>query len=226
MKNKRECLKCGQKIPYTTKINGVKKSLWSRKLCLQCSPYRGNKCKSKICKNCGKDFPLSVKVNSQRIHLYNRVYCLECVPFNSRISGENKYDSLNKPTPRKCRICDRTFIYDKKKGHRRLVCNSCKTIGYQISKKQRAIKCKGGKCVKCGYKKYYGALDFHHTDPSKKEFNICGNWNLSWKKLKNELDKCVLMCSNCHRELHINMREYTYMETMKNGRSYKRDKWS
>lgn len=224
MQNKRECLKCGQKIPHNININGVKKSLQSRKLCLKCSPYRGNKCKTKICKNCGNEFSLSIKINNQRKNIYNRVYCLSCVPFNSKISGENKYDPSNQPTPRACRFCGRIFIYEKKKGHRRFVCNSCKAVGFAISKKKRAIEYKGGKCVKCGYKKYYGALEFHHADPSKKEFQIGTNLSKAWEKLKKELDKCILICSNCHKELHAEIRNYTHIETENNGRNYKRNK--
>ena len=226
MKKERKCLECGQNIPATIKINGKRKSLWSRKLCLDCSPYRGDKCKSKICKNCGKDFPLSIKINNEHRYLVKRSYCLECIPYNSGISGDSKFNPLNQPTPRECRFCGKTFIYQKRKGHRRFVCNSCKSVGFAISKKKRAIEHKGGKCVECGYDKYYGALEFHHIDPTKKDFQISTNLSRAWEKLKKELDKCILVCSNCHRELHANIREYTHVETMKNGRNYKRKKRS
>jgi DNA-binding CsgD family transcriptional regulator len=68
--------------------------------------------------------------------------------------------------------------------------------------KEKAIKYKGEKCEKCGYNKCIRALEFHHLDPNKKDFTI-GNYKiLSWDKIKIELDKCILICSNCHREIH------------------------
>ena len=68
--------------------------------------------------------------------------------------------------------------------------------------KQKAVEFKGGECDLCGYKKCIQALDFHHLDPFEKEFTIAGNYNISWKRIVNELKKCILVCSNCHREIH------------------------
>ena len=66
-----------------------------------------------------------------------------------------------------------------------------------------AIEYKGGKCVKCGYNKCNAALDFHHLDPTQKEFNLGSHGHTrSWERMKVELDKCILLCANCHREIH------------------------
>ena len=46
------------------------------------------------------------------------------------------------------------------------------------------------------------ALEFHHVDPKQKDFHISKNMNKSWYKIKNEIEKCILVCANCHRELH------------------------
>jgi hypothetical protein len=60
----------------------------------------------------------------------------------------------------------------------------------------------GGKCVKCGYNKCIGALQFHHTDPSKKSFGIAeGYQRFSLAKLIEEAKKCILVCANCHSEI-------------------------
>jgi len=75
-----------------------------------------------------------------------------------------------------------------------------------VAKRRRKIKAlaieyKGGMCQICGYKKYQGALDLHHIN-GKKEFGIGDKgYTRSWKKVKAELDKCILVCANCHREL-------------------------
>ena len=85
----------------------------------------------------------------------------------------------------------------------------CKPCGIEAVKRKRknlkleAIKYKGSKCIKCGYNKCIEALDFHHRDATTKEFGIAGNGNtIAWNRLKVELDKCDLLCSNCHRETH------------------------
>lgn len=56
-------------------------------------------------------------------------------------------------------------------------------------------------CSKCGEKRHY-LLDFHHIDPSTKLFQISQGESKGWEKIKQEIDKCVLLCSNCHREFH------------------------
>lgn len=69
--------------------------------------------------------------------------------------------------------------------------------------KQKAVDYKGGKCARCGYNKYIGALEFHHTDPKQKDFSVgSGGHTRAWEKVKEELDKCILLCANCHREVH------------------------
>lgn len=70
--------------------------------------------------------------------------------------------------------------------------------------KQQAIEYMGGQCQKCGYNKCPGAMDFHHTNPEEKDFGISKVNGKSFESIKNELDKCILLCSNCHRELHYN----------------------
>ena len=68
--------------------------------------------------------------------------------------------------------------------------------------KLMAIEYKGGKCVKCGYNKCVDALEFHHLSLDK-DFNIgTKGYTRSWDKVKIELDKCILLCANCHREEH------------------------
>src|SRR5437868_5782418 len=69
--------------------------------------------------------------------------------------------------------------------------------------KEMAVKMKGGKCEICGYNKYLGALDFHHIDQSTKKFDLTvTELTKSWEVIKEEVEKCMLVCSNCHREIH------------------------
>lgn len=73
---------------------------------------------------------------------------------------------------------------------------------FRKKNKERAIEYKGGKCIICEYNRCTTALEFHHLDPTKKDFGISSNTNRAWDKIKEELDKCILVCSNCHREIH------------------------
>lgn len=68
--------------------------------------------------------------------------------------------------------------------------------------KLKAVEYKGSKCINCGYNKCMRALVFHHIDPSQKDFGISADTSRNWKKVVAELDKCVLLCHNCHAEVH------------------------
>ena len=71
--------------------------------------------------------------------------------------------------------------------------------------KELAVEYKGGKCQNpsCGYDRCMEAMDFHHINPEEKDFGISSKgFTRSWDKVKQELDKCVMLCANCHREVH------------------------
>ncbi len=76
------------------------------------------------------------------------------------------------------------------------------------SHKQKLVDYKGGKCYVCGYNKCNRALEFHHLDPALKDpilFRRISNSKRNIKADLVELDKCVLLCANCHREVHDNL---------------------
>lgn len=82
-----------------------------------------------------------------------------------------------------------------------------KNTGAAVSKRRRkvkelAIEYKGGQCQICGYKKCVAALEFHHRTPGEKDFAISRCSTKAWETTRKELDKCILVCSNCHREIH------------------------
>ena len=112
-----------------------------------------------------------------------------------------------------CEICENKF---ETKSSTRIYCYECsgestrlynntrkhqKTI-LRRSMKLQAIKLLGGKCCRCGYDKCVDALEFHHEDPSKKYFKLGSGNTMSWKEYKAEAMKCILVCSNCHKEIH------------------------
>lgn len=70
--------------------------------------------------------------------------------------------------------------------------------------KERIIESLGGKCAICGYNKCSNVFDIHHLNPKDKEFSLASiRANpKSWNSIVEELRKCVLLCANCHREVH------------------------
>lgn len=75
---------------------------------------------------------------------------------------------------------------------------------YRKRVKAELVKYKGGKCQICGYNKCQEALDFHHLNPSEKDFTLSGQ-HKSMELLKKETDKCILLCCRCHREVHAGL---------------------
>lgn len=70
----------------------------------------------------------------------------------------------------------------------------------------QAIAHTGGKCIICGYCKYPGVLEFHHRNPSQKDFNVSKKGHCrSWERVRKEIEKCDLLCANCHREIHVEL---------------------
>ncbi|MBP9751982.1 MAG: HNH endonuclease [Candidatus Moranbacteria bacterium] len=70
----------------------------------------------------------------------------------------------------------------------------------------RAVEYKGGRCSRCGYDRCDAALEFHHVD-GQKDFGISQDGlTRSWERIRKEIEKCILICSNCHREEHVRLR--------------------
>ena len=91
--------------------------------------------------------------------------------------------------------------YIETKKRLKKITDSESVILWRKRTKLKLIDYKGGKCEICGYDKCTRALQFHHLNPEEKDFQISGK-SLSFEKLKNEVDKCILVCSNCHCEIH------------------------
>lgn len=86
--------------------------------------------------------------------------------------------------------------------------SSEKVIRWRKRFKRKLISAMGGKCQCCGYDRCDEALEFHHIDPVLKEFTFA-SIRANPKKLESiipELEKCILVCSNCHKEIHSSIR--------------------
>ncbi|MDP4000229.1 MAG: hypothetical protein Q8Q11_02240 [bacterium] len=72
--------------------------------------------------------------------------------------------------------------------------------------REMVVQYKGGKCQLCGYDKCRGALEFHHLDPATKSFGLSARgMTRSWERMRQEADKCILVCANCHREVEAGL---------------------
>ena len=100
------------------------------------------------------------------------------------------------------------FYYNKK--YNKYLCKKCNQESVESRKREKKLKLveyKGGKCSICGYDKCPAALEFHHLDMSEKDYGIGSHLHKSFEFLKKEADKCILVCANCHRELHFKYNE-------------------
>jgi hypothetical protein len=80
-------------------------------------------------------------------------------------------------------------------------------VAHRRGLKARAIEYKGGRCALCGYDRCNAALEFHHVDRRTKAFGLSRKGIIrSWGSIKKEIDKCLLVCSNCHREVEAGAR--------------------
>lgn len=84
-------------------------------------------------------------------------------------------------------------------------CQKCLDLDLETGrrKKKSGVEYLGGKCMNCGLQsKFMSVYDFHHRNPKTKRFGLGTLVRYSWDLILEELDKCDLLCSNCHRIVH------------------------
>jgi len=102
-------------------------------------------------------------------------------------------------------MCECRYCGKEVNDRGRTQCGSCSVSKRRWKVKYDLVTAKGGKCSRCGWDKHPAALQFHHTDPSSKEFNLSANTLLREKgNYEEELAKCILLCANCHAIEHQN----------------------
>jgi endogenous inhibitor of DNA gyrase (YacG/DUF329 family) len=146
------------------------------------------------CEICGKD------MEAQKT---TKKYCSkECMNIARRTRTSS---SIN--IERTCPLCGKSFKPKTAAANHRVCCYECMPEGTQLTRGMFLAKIKqkrGGACIRCGYNTCIKALEFHHMDPSEKDFTI-SNDHFKLQEAIDESEKCILICSNCHRELHDDM---------------------
>lgn len=159
----------------------------------------------KICDKCGSSFKNWQKIDGKYRCLKSRKYCLICSPFN-------KHNTKNLSS--KVRVSPSGLLAKKCLWH---LCNEltftkfcskkCSSKYWTNTRRQnykmKIVELLGGKCSACGYNKSLKALHCHHVIPSEKLFNISSeSYRRSWDLVLKEMTKCILLCANCHAEIH------------------------
>lgn len=161
-----------------------------------------------VCHNCNETFPNYLTIDGKKRNLCNRKYCLDCSPFKVHNTRPLRTDPLKvgKICPRCGKFLGPEHFYRRRKSRQlSTYCKDCTRL--QTTERQRRLKAQaveylGGKCSRCGYNRNLAALDFHHPDPAQKDFTIARSHLYSFERIKPELNRCLLLCANCHREIH------------------------
>ena len=165
------------------------------------------------CKYCEKEFDTKQQLGG---HI---IWCKE----NPNRNGHSGFEEYNEKRKQGISINE---ITEDEYGHKTIM-RYCDKHGYTefvlrrdgiyrcrkcaadyVQKRRKEIKkilvdYKGGKCERCEYDECIAALEFHHINPDEKDFGISASGvTRSLEILKKEVDKCVLLCCNCHRKLH------------------------
>lgn len=151
----------------------------------------------KICRELGLNKPIN------HIGVIKKLNLDEVLQFYNNyksIRKTSKHFKIDKYTLRKHYITDE-FLIKRVKKQEKSKSNPQAVIDWRKRKKKELIDYKGGCCEKCGYNKSTRVLQFHHLDPKEKDFNISAK-SYSIERLKKEVDKCILVCANCHLEIH------------------------
>jgi len=171
---------------------------------------------TKICTKCKKIKSIT-EFCKHKLGKYGRNWiCRECKRI---ISLKYYYDNIDKCKKEKLKyyytnrlkILKQSNKYYKK--NRELILKKCKKYREKIRDKisrERKEKSKwfseyklNNSCQFCGYNRCVAALEFHHLDPNKKDM-IGSMGAYSLKRIKREMKDCILLCANCHKELHAN----------------------
>ena len=145
--------------------------------------------KTLVCVACGRHFPAKMFIDGKLRSLYRRSFCLECSPFGDHNTSKAPVGLRSTEEAVRARRERRREQFRRSLRKRRR------------KRKADLVAAYGGRCVDCGYSTCPEGLQFHHRDPSTKDFGL-GHFNGSLARLIAEAAKCDLVCANCHRVRH------------------------
>jgi len=225
------CRACGAPIPSTAVVDGVRRVLSSRVFCLGCSPFgahntsartipaaerRARRLASYVAYSRRRRLTIKTELIDARggkcedCGYARTIWGLEFHHLDARdksfaLGGFHGAIAKARAEAAKCVLvcanCHRArHSWSKHDGGH-------STVRFRQNLKRRAVTAMGSACVGCGLREPVDALEFHHLDPKTKEFGISTEGiPRRWDKVEAELAKCVLLCANCHREIHAGVR--------------------
>ncbi len=192
-----------------TCLNCQKETKNRKYCCIDCSA-EGQKSNPKICKLCNNIFPKHIVIDGKKINCQRRKYCFDCSPFGHHNSRTlDKPYNKNNPKIKECVQCGKLCIKTTR------LCPTC----YFNQRKERVTKkiyhIVGNSCWICDYDRTTKNLCFHHVDPTIKKFCLSNRETmLKWERVWKEMQKCILICHNCHGEVHANIVEESYVQKL------------
>lgn len=158
----------------------------------------------KTCTECGRRFPGSTRLEGREkpVSLRNRKKCLECQPF-----GTSPYARRYPPEEREGRSRSKSRRSTAKWRLKEIrLTGECPISRIRTNKKKFVVEALGGRCQFCGYGRCLRNLAFHHLMDKARDISSRG-FQFGFSKLMGELRKCVLVCHNCHGEIHEGLME-------------------
>lgn len=125
--------------------------------------------------------------------------CKRILPLDN-FRWKNKANGLKHSQCKQCQSRQEKIRYQQDKTRRQAILD--RTFSYKERNLEFIKQQKSCGCQKCGEKRFY-VLDFHHINPDEKENTIHDLRTCSIETIKKEIDKCIILCSNCHREFHF-----------------------
>lgn len=153
-----------------------------------------------VCLKCNGTFPSRMEIDGKQRILHKRKYCLQCKAFNTQRTKQIHIEDQDLI----CQYCKKNFNYIRGKNSH-IKCQPCYKKDLREKRKTQLKEYAGNKCSICNYDRCFSALTFHHKNPDEKKFNIGNNYDRKWIDLKAEIDKCILVCHNCHSEIHAGL---------------------
>ena len=145
-------------------------------------------------------------------NLSSRKYCLDCSPFGLHNTKQHSSTATKiKDQEANGLFCAWHTCRKPLRGTQTRFCSKNCNLKDKVTNRRRelkrlAVEYLGGECEMCGYKRCLSALEFHHFEAAHKDFGIAKRgYTRSWDSVRQEIDKCNLVCANCHREIHHEM---------------------
>jgi hypothetical protein len=210
----KKCMNCGMLTDNPKFCNNICAATYNGKI-RKFDPGKDQRTKILNCISCGDDITVNIRagINSK----CDKCRKIKKVVRKCKVCGEITCPIEKCKGSKTCKMCgvsksnDQFNTYKSKKNLKKAgklysYCRTCtnKYVNDRLNVlKQSYVKEAGGECSLCGYNSCMGALEFHHKDPSLKDIQIS---KVTSEKALSEIKKCILLCSNCHREVHAGLK--------------------